>query len=129
MGMFLKYITKEQSKDTGMAMVLICLLLGYFSRNYHLISLGIILLIVDMVVPNVFRPVAKIWLGISHVLGTIMSKLLLTVIFFLVVTPVGIIRKVFGKDTLKLKKWKKDTASVFTVRDHSFEAGDIETPY
>jgi hypothetical protein len=129
MGMFLKYITKEQSKDTGMAMVLICLLLGYFSRNYHLISLAIILLIVNMVVPNVFRPVAKIWLGISHVLGTIMSKLLLTVIFFLVVTPVGIIRKVFGKDTLKLKKWKKDTASVFTVRDHSFEAGDIETPY
>jgi uncharacterized membrane protein len=128
-GIFLKHITKDQSKDTGMAMVLICLLFGYFSRKYHLISLAIILLIVNMIVPNVFQPLAKIWLGISQVLGTIMSKFLLTIIFFIVVTPAGMIRKVFGTDTLNLKKWKKDTHSVFTIRDHLFRPEDIDKPY
>lgn len=110
-------------------MVLICLLFGYFSRNYHLISLAIILLIVNMIVPNVFQPLAKIWLGISQVLGTIMSKFILTIIFFIVVTPVGLIRKVFGTDTLNLKKWKKDANSVFTIRDHLFRPEDIDKPY
>lgn len=128
-GYFPKNISKNQSKDTGMAMVLICLLIAYFSQSSQFVILSILLLIIDMTVPNIYRPLAKIWIGISHILGTIVSKFLLTIIFFTLVTPIGVIRRIFGADSLQLKKWKKETASVFTIRDHRFQSEEIERPY
>ncbi|MBW1836752.1 MAG: hypothetical protein JRI99_07345, partial [Deltaproteobacteria bacterium] len=66
---FPKNIDKNQAKDTGMAMVLICLLFGYFGQNNKLIALSIPLLIIDMIFPDIYRPLAKIWFGISNLLG------------------------------------------------------------
>lgn len=126
---FPAHISENQSKDTGMAMVLIFLLIGYFSGNNIYFILAIPLLVINMVVPNIYRPVAKIWFGLSIILGTIVSKLLLTVIFFVIVTPIGIIRKIAGADSLQLKKWKKGSSSVFVVRDYIFRSDDIDKPY
>jgi hypothetical protein len=126
-----KNITKEQAKDTGMAIVLILFILGQFfpdsAGTFHISA--IIVLIINMVVPIVYKPAAWLWFGFSHILGTVMSKILLTVIFIFLVTPVGIIRNLMGKDTLLLKKWKKDDSSVFHVRDHLFQSQDVEKPY
>ena len=110
-------------------MVLICFLLGYFSQRQDFFTLGIVLLLIDMIYPNLYRPMATIWFGLSNVLGTITSKLLLTVIFFVIVTPVGLIRRITGADSLQLKRWKKDDSSVFGVREHIFQPEDIEKPY
>jgi len=126
---FPKKISKDQAKDTGMAMVLICFLLGYFSQREDFFTLGIILLLIDMIYPNLYRPVATIWFGLSNVLGTITSKVLLTVIFLVIVTPVGLIRRIAGADSMQLKRWKKDDSSVFGVREHIFKPEDIEKPY
>lgn len=123
------YVNKEQARDTGMAMVLICLLLTIFLRNSVFINLAIPLLIITMIFPELFRPLAKVWFGFAHALGTIMSKVLLIVIFFLIVTPVGFCRRVLGSDVLLLKRWKKDNSSVFKVREHIFRPEDIEKPY
>ena len=81
--------TPEQAKDTGMAMVLLCLLLGHFWKIPKLFPLSIILLLLTMAVPKIFRPLAGLWFGLSHVMGQVVSKILLTVAFFLIVTPVG----------------------------------------
>jgi len=126
---FPKSIDKNQAKDTGMAMVLICLLFGYFGQNNKLIALSIPLLIIDMIFPDIYRPLAKIWFGISNLLGTIMSKFILTIIFFVIVTPIGIIRKMFGADAMQINKWKKDTSTVFKIRNHVFQSKEIEKPY
>jgi len=126
---FPKKISKDQAKDTGMAMVLICFILGYFSQKQDFFTLGIVLLLIDMIYPNLYRPVATIWFGLSLILGTINSKLLLTMIFFVIVTPVGLIRRIIGADSLQLKRWKKDDSSVFGVREHIFQPEDIEKPY
>jgi len=126
---FPKSISANQSKDTGLAMVLICLLFGYLGQHNNLVALSIVLLIIDMIIPKIYKPLAKIWLGISNILGTIMSKLLLAIMFFFLVTPVGIIRRIKGADSLQLKSWKKDASSVFAIRDHIFRSEDIEKPY
>jgi len=126
---FPKKISKDQAKDTGMAMVLICFILGYFSQKQDFFTLGIVLLLIDMIYPNLYRPEFAIWFGLSLILGTINSKLLLTMIFFVIVTPVGLIRRIIGADSLQLKRWKKDDSSVFGVREHIFQPEDIEKPY
>jgi len=126
---FTKNISKEQARDTGMAAVLILLLLGYFLRNDSYYKISIIVLIIDMIIPTVFAPAAVIWLGLSKVIGKITSKIILTLIFFLVVLPIGFFRKKIGKDSLQLKKFKKGTDSVFVERNHLYTFEDLEKPY
>ncbi|MEN6318456.1 MAG: SxtJ family membrane protein [Syntrophaceae bacterium] len=122
-------ITPEQAKDTGMAMVLISLLIAIAGNKQQFVFIAVLLLLVNMIRPVLYRPVAKIWLGLSHLLGTVMSKIILTVIFFVLVLPVGVLRRVLGKDTLQLQEWKKGKNSVFKIWDYQFTPKDIENPY
>lgn len=121
--------TKAQARDTGMALTLICLLIAWFSRRHDFVGYAILLLLLDMVWPQAYKPAAKLWFGLSHVMGAVMSKVLLSVVFFLVVTPMGLLRKAMGKDPMQTRAFKKDTGSVFKTRDHLFTGKDIETPY
>ena len=121
--------TPEQAKDTGMAMVLICLLLGHFYKMPKLFPVSIILLLLTMAVPKVFRPLAGLWFGLSHVMGQVVSKILLTVAFFLIVTPIGMIRRWKGADSLQLKKWKQGSESVFVERQGVIQDKDLLNPY
>jgi multisubunit Na+/H+ antiporter MnhG subunit len=122
-------ITKEQAKDTGMAIVLICLIIYLIWEKEQLIIVATTFLILNMVWSGFYRPVAKIWLGFSHILGTIISKFLLSILFFVLVTPVGLIRRMGGADSLQLKKWKKNNTSIFKFRNHTYSAKDIKKPY
>lgn len=124
-----KGTARDQAKDTGMAMVLICLLVAYFGNRPKFAAVAIVLLIIDMVWPPVFHYPAKIWFGLAHLMGAVMSRVLLTVLFFGLVTPLGLLRRLAGADPMQRKKWKKGTDSVFKTRDHTYSAHDIEQPY
>ena len=63
------------------------------------------------------------------IVGNVVSRILLTVIFYVLVTPVGLIRRVLGADAMQLKKWKNGNVSVFQERNHLFNSADIEKPY
>ncbi|MBU4231075.1 MAG: hypothetical protein KKD99_09840 [Proteobacteria bacterium] len=121
--------TPEQAKDTGMAMVLICLLLGYWGKFPKFLPVSLALLLLTMVWPNAFRPLAVLWFGLSHLLSRVMSRVILTVVFFLVVTPIGVIRRLCGADALQLKKWKQGRGSVFVVREGVVQGKDMANPY
>jgi hypothetical protein len=129
MNLSIQTMTKDQSRDTGMAMVLLLLLIYLKTRREGWLYSAMVLHIVNMIVPRIFAPVAVLWLGLSHILGTVMSKVLLSILFFAVVTPIGRLRRMFGKDSLKLREFKAGTESVMLVRNHLFVAQDIEKPY
>ena len=122
-------ISKDQMKDTGMAMVLILLLTGFFFDKNILFKIALISLLINMIVPKFYYPFAIIWLGFSRILGTVVSKILLSIVFFLIVTPIGVIRRVLGYDSLKLKEFKLGSDSVMTIRNKTFAGKDIEKPY
>ncbi len=124
-----KEITIDMAKDTGLALTLVLLLIVYFFGKTPLLVPTIGVLILTMTRPAVFKPLAWGWFGLSHFLGGVVSKVLLTAIFFVIVTPVGLVRKMFGVDSLRLKSWKKGNGSVFMSRDHLFSARDLEKPY
>jgi hypothetical protein len=124
-----KAITKDQEKDTGMAVVLLLLLGCLFFGKIIFTKLAVAALLLNMIWPKLFRPAAYIWYGFSHLLGTVVSKLLLSLVFFIIVTPIGLIRKIMGKDSLRLKQFKKETASVFVKRDIVFNNKDIIKPF
>ena len=122
-------ISRYQARDTGMALVLILLIIGLLLEDLLYIKIATITLIVSMTIPLFFKYVAVLWLGFSHLVGQVVSKVLLSLIFYLVLTPVGLIRKLLGYDSLKLKQFKKSTESVMQFRNITFTNNDIDKPY
>ena len=121
--------TPEQARDTGMALTLLCLIIVQLKHTYKLVPVALVLLIITMVWPRAFTPLAGLWFGLSHVLGNVMSKVILTILFFGLVTPIGLVRRLMGADSLQLKKFKKDQDSVFLVRAELVEKKDLHKPY
>ncbi len=128
-GLFGMTIGRDQAKDTGMAMVLICLILYFVFDSQKFVLAAALILLTNMIWPSIFIPLAKVWFGLASVMGTVVSKVILTVLFFVLVTPMGVIRRLSGSDSMQLKNWKKDNSSVFVVRDHTFETDELEKPY
>ena len=122
-------ITKKQASDSGMALVLIALICFAVLRHDAILWAAVAILVVDMICPVIFKPFAFIWFGLSRVLGTVMSKIMLAVVFFLVVFPMGLIRRILGKDSLRLHQFRKEKASVFAERNHEYTAADLDKPY
>ena len=129
MNFFSRRITKDQSRDTGMAMVLLFLIFYFLRKREGFILGAAVLHVVNMTVPQVYRPVAVVWLGLSHLLGEVVSRVLLSVVFFVIVTPVGMVRRLFGKDSLKLKTFRAGEESVMTERNHTYRGSDLDRPY
>ncbi len=127
--MSLKKNKIDQAKDTGLAIILILLIVAYVKQPGWLLFSAMTVLVLTMTWPDVFKPLAKIWFGVSHVLGTVVSKVILTVIFFLILTPVGLVRSLFGADPMKIKLWKKGGVSVLVDRNTLYTKKDIEKPY
>ncbi len=122
-------IDRSQARDTGMAMVLLCLITWAFTATSGWVVAAMVLLIINMTVPMIFKPLSVLWFGLSKLLGGVVSRVLLSLVFYLLVTPVGLVRRVMGHDTLKLKEWKQGHQSVFVERNHCYKATDVEQPF
>jgi hypothetical protein len=122
-------ITRDQSRDTGLAIVLVLLLVILRWQRTELLVPALILQVVSMVAPQVLRPVAIVWFGFAHLLGAVVSRVLLAVVFGLVVTPIGLLRRALGKDSLRLRAFKTGDESVMVVRNQTFTAADLEKPF
>ena len=121
--------SKKEHVDSGLALLLLTLLIGLWTNQQVATRLAIAEVLLILIAPVILYPFTFLWLNISDLLGKVMSKILLTAIFILLVCPVGLIRKALGKDTLLLKKFKSDAGSVFTDRNHNFTKTDFTTSY
>ena len=124
-----KKMTIDQAKDTGLAIMLILLLFVYIGGYNYLILPIIFVLLLIMIWPAIFKPLARLWFGLSHLLGNIISKILLSIIFYIVVTPIGLFRKLLGADSMRVGKWKQSNESVFLERNHTYSTIDLKKPY
>jgi hypothetical protein len=112
-----------------MAMVLLLLLACLEFGSAALLVLVLVLQVLNMVAPQVFRPLAPLWFGLAHLLGAVASRILLSLVFGLVVAPIGLLRRALGKDSLRLRTFKTGDESVMVARNHTFTAADLEKPY
>ncbi len=86
-----------------------------------------IFLILAITVPETLRPVFIVWMKLGHVLGWINTRLLLSLVFYLMITPIGILLKLLGKDTLK-RKYDLSEPSYRTVSKQP-TAKNLEKPF
>jgi len=66
--------------------------------------ISFIFLILGLVNSTILKPLNYIWFKFGLLLGSVISPIVMGIVFFLVVTPTGIIMRLLGKDILNLKK-------------------------
>jgi hypothetical protein len=86
------------------------LLAGWFFYRDHAPVLRVVfacvggaLIVLAAVLPRALRPVYQAWMGFAFAMGWIMSRVLLAGVFFLMVTPISLLGRVFGKQFLDVK--------------------------
>ena len=67
------------------------------------IVISIIFLILGILNSKILTPFNKLWMKLGILLGAIVSPIVMGIVFFGVITPIGLIMKLFGKDVLNLK--------------------------
>ena len=120
---------RARSRDTGLALVLLLLIAQLATGRPGLTTAALGVLVLTMTAPLTLRPLSVVWFGFSHLLGTVMSKALLGAVFYLMVTPVGVARRLLGHDSLRLRAFKGGNGSVMHVRQHVFAPDDLDKPY
>lgn len=118
-------ITKKQCMEFGQVATLTVLIFALHYKNDHLVAVAFVLILATIVIPIIFYPFAIIWFGLSELLSTVSPAIILAIIFFLIVTPVGLIRRLLGKDSMRLKQFKKNKQSVMIDRNHLYTAPDL----
>jgi hypothetical protein len=74
---------------------------AFGSGTRVLAGVGALLAVLGLAVPAALRPVYRVWMGLALVLGHVMTRVLLTLVFFLLVTPIGIVRRALGGDPIR----------------------------
>ena len=72
-----------------------------------------------MLVPVVLRPVHKVWMTFAIIMGWLMTRVILSVLFFLILTPTALLLRLLGKDLLNMKFDRDSSESYWLVRDRN----------
>ena len=106
---------KDSNRGFGILFFVVFLIISIWpiinDGNLRLWSMviALIFLILGILNSRVLNPFRKIWIKFGELLGKIISPIVLFIIFFLLVTPIGLLMKILGKDLLNLKKDTKNS--------------------
>ena len=77
--------------------------------KYWSIILSLIFLILGLLKSSILSPLNKLWFKFGLLLGSIISPIVMGIVFFIIITPISLIMKILGKDLLNLDKNKNNT--------------------
>ena len=103
------------NKSFGIVFFLVFLLISLYPLTYDgeikiwSLIISFIFLILGLLNSKILAPFNKIWFKFGILMGKIVSPLIMGAIFFLVVTPIGVILRLMGKDVLNLKYNKNNS--------------------
>ena len=80
------------------------------------LTIGIILFVTGIAIPIILKPVYWAWMVFATILGWFMTRVILSLLFYVIVTPIGLISRLFGKQFLELK-WDKSQDSYWNYRE------------
>jgi len=101
----------------GIILIIISTLLFYYDKGSYqtllIIALGFIGL--GIIVPISLKPIYLVWMTFAVILGWIMTRVILSLLFYLIITPTGLIARLFGKQFLELE-WDDSKTSYWNYR-------------
>ena len=103
-------INKKNNITFGILFFIFFLIIGLFPLvsvgviRIWSVVLSLIFLIITIIRPNLFTFLNQLWIQFGILLGKIISPVVMGLVFFFVITPIGIFLKIFKKDVMGLKR-------------------------
>ena len=114
---------KSSNRRFGLLFFVVFFLIGIWplfkENDYRLWSLiiSIIFLILGLLNSKLLEPLNNLWIKFGEILGKIIAPIVMMIVFFIVLTPVSFIVRLFGKDLLKLKFIKKNSYWIYRKKN------------
>ena len=88
-------------------------------RNEHprlvILILAGLLLLLAILLPRSLRPAYRVWMALGHVLGWVNTRIILSVMFYILFMPVGLVMRLLGKDPM-LRKFERNIDTYRVIR-------------
>ena len=97
------------NRNFGIVFFVVFLIISFYPLTYNggikewTLVISIIFLILGLINSKILNPLNRLWYKFGIFLGRIISPIIMALIFFLVVTPIGLIMRLLRKDLLNLK--------------------------
>lgn len=103
----------------AVALAVIGALLFWRGKDHHLIFFVVaaLLLVTGLAVPIVLKPVYGAWMMFAHAMGWVMTRIILIAAFVILMTPLGLLMRLCGKDLLDVKLDPDGAGSYWKERD------------
>ena len=119
----IKNIKSEKSdlRNFGITIGIILLIISGFlfwkeKETFQIfLAIGIILCLTAIALPPVLKPVYWMWMIFGVILGWIMTRVILSLLFYLIISPIGLTLRFFGKQFLELR-WEKSKESCWNFK-------------
>lgn len=126
---------KSNLRQFGITMGIVLILFGglflWRDKDYYiyLFIIATVFMILGLAVPFVLKPIHKAWMTISIILGWIMTRVILSILFYLVVTPTSWLARLFGKQFLDLKIDKNARSYWIPKKELKLNKADYEKQF
>ena len=106
---------KNQNRSFGLLFFIVFLVIALWPLtkkgeiNFYLISIALIFLALGLLNSKILSPFNKAWIKLGEILGRFIAPIVMAIVYFLILTPISLLVRLFGKDLLKLKKNKSST--------------------
>ena len=108
--------SQSSNKSFGLLFFVVFLIIGLWplkngeNLNIYFIIASLVFLILALLNSKLLTPLNKSWIKLGEILGIIIAPIVMALVYFVILTPVSLIVRMFGKDLLNLKFLKeKDT--------------------
>ena len=81
--------------------------------------IAVALLGLGYIIPAILKPIYIVWMVFALILGWLMTRVILSLVFYLIMTPIGLLTRLLGEDFLALKK--SNSESYWNNRDSNHE--------
>ena len=107
---------KSSNRSFGILFFLVFLGFGLWpltkelSPNIYLIIISVVFLVLGLLNSKLLSPLNGIWIKFGEILGRIIAPLIMALVYFLILTPISLLVRAFGKDLLGLKYLKQQNS-------------------
>ncbi len=105
----------------GGVLILISLWLFFRRRSevirFVILGVGSLLVLIGILFPHVLKGVYRVWMGVAFAIGWVVSRILLAILFYVVVTPAGFVARLTGKKFLDLN-FREKKSSYWIPKKH-----------
>jgi len=126
--------TRKETRNFGITIGLILLVIGailFWKTNTSyliFIIIGLVLLVSGLTIPIILKPIYFIWMVFSAILGWIMTRVILSILYYAIMTPIRLISRLFGKQFIELR-WDKSKRSYWNYRSSKTEIASYEKQF